>query len=166
MRTDDKIYSLKAFQNATSSVAGGAVQNEGDPNSVPVQSVTPSGPANVVASVDDETELEYGTASHVNSVVRHPTDQAKRFLTKNWTPCPSDKEVVAWMDRLSLSKANKEKLKTWLSHVQRWHDKLPSNEQARLDNLLAEWNVPVRDIAKLSARSLIKILAAGTVMLA
>ena len=73
---------------------------------------------------------------------------------------------MAWIDKVMLSKANRAKLTAWVTHVQQWHQSLTAHEQARLDNMVAELCIPIRDIAKLKASSLLKILAAGTVLLA
>ena len=78
----------------------------------------------------------------------------------------NDREVSAWIEKVTLSKANRAKLLTWMSLVQQWHQALAAHEQARLDNLVAEWGIPIREIAKLKASSLLKILAVGTVLLA
>ena len=102
--------------------------------------------------------LEYGTARHVESVVISVDGTKKRFLVKQWTACKNDSEVSAWIDKATLSKANRAKLLTWTAHVQQWHQALTAHEQARLDNLVAEWGIPIRDIAKLMASSLLKIL--------
>ena len=68
-----------------------------------------------------DSKLEYSTASHVSHTVRN-VDEAKRgFLTRNWKKCKNDKEVSAWIEGLTLSKANRTKLETWTAHVQKCH---------------------------------------------
>ena len=115
---------------------------------------------------DASVALEYGTARHVEAVLALVDDARKRFLVKQWTPCKNDKEVMAWIDKVPLSEANRAKLAAWITHVQPWHQALIAHEQARLDNMVAEWGIPIRDIAKLKASSLLKILAVGAVLLA
>ena len=110
--------------------------------------------------------LEYGTARHVESAVTLVDDTRKRFLVKQWTACKTDKEVSAWIDKVTLSKASRAKLITWIAHVQQRYQALTAHEQARLDNLVAEWGIPIRDIAKSKASSLLKILTVGRVLLA
>ena len=88
-------------------------------------------------------------------------DTRKRFLVKRWTPCKNDREVSAWIEKVTLSKANRAKLLTWMLHVQQWHQALAAHEQARLDNLVAEWGIPIREVARLKASSLLQILAVG-----
>ena len=68
--------------------------------------------------------LQYGTARHVEAVVTSVDDARKRFLVKLWTPCKNDKEVMAWIDKVTLSKANRAKLTAWITHVQQWHQAL------------------------------------------
>ena len=115
---------------------------------------------------DASMALEYGTARHVEAVVTSVDDAKKRFLVKQWTPCKNDKDVMAWIDKVTLSKANRAKLTAWITHVQQWHQALTAHEQAWLDAMVSDWGIPIRDIAKLKASSLLKILAVGTVLLA
>ena len=56
---------------------------------------------------DASMALEYGTARHVEAVVTSVDDTKKRFLVKQWTPCKNDKEVMAWIDKVTLSKTNR-----------------------------------------------------------
>ena len=115
---------------------------------------------------DTSAALEYGTARHVEAAATSVDDTKKHFLVKQWTPCKNDKEVMAWSDKVALSKANCAKLTAWITHVQQWHPAFTAHEQARLDNTVAEWGIRIRGIAKLKASSLLKILAVGTVLLA
>ena len=39
-------------------------------------------------------KLEYGTASHVASVVNFPDDNKKSFMTRQWKTCRNDREVT------------------------------------------------------------------------
>ena len=67
---------------------------------------------------------------------------------------------------MTLSKNNKKKLLAWSAHVQKWHDDLPASEQAALDQTVFNWGVPIRDVAKLKAGSLLRVLAVATVLIA
>ena len=89
---------------------------------------------------DASMPLEYGTARHVEAVVTSVDDARKRFLVKQWTPCKNDKEVMAWIDKVTLSKANRAKMIAWITHVHQWHQTLTAHEQALLDNVVAEWD--------------------------
>ena len=113
-----------------------------------------------------DNKLEYGTASHVSHTVRNVDEAKKSFLTRNWKTCKNDKEVSTWIEGLTLSKANRTKLATWTAHVQKWHSDLTATEQAGLDQTIANWGVPIRDVAKLKAGSLLRILAVGTILVA
>ena len=142
---------------------------KGKPSESIVEPSNASGPeANVPDRSSGGPALEYGTSSHVGHVVKSVlADGSKRqFLTRSWKTCKSDKEVSAWIDGLTLSKSNRTKLSTWTAHVQRWHSELPANEQADLDQVLANWGVPIRDVAKLKSGSLLRILAVGTILVA
>ena len=106
-------------------------------------------------------KLEYGTHAHVTSAVNSPDDAKKAFLIRHWKTCKDDKEVVTWIDSVSLSKHNKAISITWTSRIQQWHSDLTAAEQASLARLMVEWGL------KLKARpSLLKILALGTILLA
>ena len=111
-------------------------------------------------------KVEYGTASHVASVVNFPDDNKKSFMTRQWKTCRNDREVTSWIESVTLSKSNKKKLVTWWAHVQKWHDDFPASEQAALDQTVANRGVPIRDVAKLKAGSLLRILAVATVLIA
>ena len=95
-----------------------------------------------------------------------PDDSKKSFMTRQWKTCRNDREVTTWIESITLSKANRKKLVTWSAHVQKWHDDLPASEQAALDQTVANWGVPIRDVAKLKAGSLLRILAVATVLIA
>ena len=69
-------------------------------------------------------KLEYGTHAHVTSAVNSPEDAKKAFLIRHWKTCKNDKEVVTWIDSVSLSKHNKAKSITWMSRIQQWHSDL------------------------------------------
>ncbi|CAE7685635.1 unnamed protein product [Symbiodinium microadriaticum] len=114
----------------------------------------------------DPKLVEYGTASHVASVVNFPDDSTKSFMTRQWKTCRNEREVTSWIESVTLSKSNEKKLVTWSAHVQKWHDDLPASEQAALDQTVANWGVPIRDVAKLKAGSLLRILAVATVLIA
>ena len=87
-------------------------------------------------------------------------------MTRQWKTCRNDREVTTWIESITLSKANRKKLVTWSAHVQKWHDDLPASEQASLDQTVANWGVPIRDVAKLKAGSLLRILAVATILIA
>ena len=53
--------------------------------------------------------------------------------------------------------------KSKITHVQQWHQ---AHGEARLDNMVSDWGVPIRNIAKLKNSSLLRILAFGAVLLA
>ena len=59
-----------------------------------------------VHEVAGSMALEYGTARHVEAVATSVDDTKKRFLVKQWTPCKNDKEVMAWIDKVTLNKAS------------------------------------------------------------
>ena len=61
---------------------------------------------------------------------------------------------------------SKTKLITRTSNVQQWHSNLSAGGQADLGRILADWGLPIRDIAKPKAPSLLKTLSLGTLMLA
>ena len=126
----------------------------------PEESTDPASSSGVPA------KAEYGTASHVASVVNFPDDSKKSFMTRQWKTCRNDREVTTWIESITLSKANRKKLVTWSAHVQKWHDDLPASEQASLDQTVANWGVPIRDVAKLKAGSLLRILAVATILIA
>ena len=88
-------------------------------------------PSGVVSKSDGEQDathpLEYGASSHVASVMLGTDDAKKRFLVKSWLPCWNDTEVLALIDKVSLSKSNRAKLISWTAHVQHWHQDLRHN---------------------------------------
>ena len=43
-------------------------------------------------------KVEYGTASHVASIVNHPDDSKKSFMTWQWKTCRNDREVTNWIE--------------------------------------------------------------------
>ena len=73
---------------------------------------------------------------------------------------------MAWIDKVTVSEANRAKLTAWIAHAHQLHQALTAHEQARLDNMVLDWGIPICDIAQLKASSLLKILAVGTVLLA
>ena len=93
-------------------------------------------------------------------------EKGSKFLSRTWQPCKSDREVTVWIEKFTLSKKNKERLSGWCTHVQNWHSSLSASEQARLDNVLVEWGLPVRDVSKLKAHSLLRLLSVATVLVA
>ena len=76
------------------------------------------------------------------------------------------KRLWPGLTRLRRARPKRAKLTAWITQVEQWHQALTAHEQAWLDNMVAEWGIPIRDIAKLKASSLLKILAVGTVLLA
>ena len=96
---------------------------------MPVLILTCSGEPHVVSDskplsatpMQVDSKLEYGMASHVSHTVRKVDEAKKGFLTRNWKTCKNDKEVSAWIEGLTLSKANRAKLATWTARVQKWH---------------------------------------------
>ena len=66
---------------------------------------------------------------------------------------------MAWIQKVTLSKANRAKLTAWITHVQQWHQALTAHDKARLANMVSDWGMPIRDIAKLKDSSLLKIFA-------
>ncbi|CAE7477510.1 unnamed protein product, partial [Symbiodinium sp. CCMP2456] len=69
--------------------------------------------ANPASSSGLPTKLEYETASHVASVVNFPGESKKSFMTRTWKSCRNDREVTSWIESVTLSKANRQKLITW-----------------------------------------------------
>ena len=120
--------------------------------------VEPTQP-NPASSSGTGQKIDYGTASHVASIVNHVDDNKKSFLTRHWKSCKNNREVTTWIESVTLSKANRTKLVTWTAHVQKWHANLSASEQATLDQTVADWGVPIRDVAKLKSGSLLHILA-------
>ncbi|OLP85788.1 hypothetical protein AK812_SmicGene33179 [Symbiodinium microadriaticum] len=154
VRPDTKSSLLQAFEK------GKAPESTITKVHEPEESTDPASSSGVPA------KAEYGTASHVASVVNFPDDSKKSFMTRQWKTCRNDREVTNWIESVTLSKSHKKKLVTWSAHVQKWHDDLPASEQAALDQTVANWGVPIRDVAKLKAGSLLRILAVATVLIA
>ena len=154
VRPDTKSSLIQAFEK------GKAPESTITKVHEPDESTDPASSSGVPA------KAEYGTASHVASVVNFPDDSKKSFMTRQWKTCRNDREVTSWIESVTLSKSNKKKLVTWSAHVQKWHDDLPASEQAALDQTVANWGVPIRDVAKLKAGSLLRILAVATVLIA
>ena len=109
---------------------------------------------------------EYGTVAHVQQVIGGRNEKGSKFLSRAWQPRKSDKEVMLWTEKLTLSKKNKEKLSGGRTHVQNWHSSRSASEQARLDNVLVEWGLLFRDASKLKAHSKLRILSVATVLVA
>ncbi|OLP85914.1 hypothetical protein AK812_SmicGene33058 [Symbiodinium microadriaticum] len=154
VKPDTKTPLLQAFQKGKASDSSLSKPPE------PEESADTAAPSGVT------TKVEYGTASHVASVVNFPDDNKKSFMTRQWKTCLNDREVTMWIESVTLSKSNKRKLVTWTAHVQKWHDDLSASEQATLDQTVANWGVPIRDVAKLRAGSLLRILAVAMVLIA
>ena len=154
VRPDTKSSLLQAFEKGKAPESNVTKVHE------PEESTDPASSSGAPA------KAEYGTASHVASVVNFPDDSKKSFMTRQWKTCRNDREVTSWIESVTLSKSNKKKLVTWSAHVQKWHDDLPASEQAALDQTVANWGVPIRDVAKLKAGSLLRILAVATVLIA
>ena len=98
----------------------------------------PEEPSDPASSSGAPAKVEYGTVSHVASVVNFPDDNKKSFVTRQWKTCRNDREVTSWIESVNMSQSNKKKLVTSTAHVQKWHDDLSASEQATLDQTVPE----------------------------
>ena len=55
---------------------------------------------------DASSAVEYGTASHVVSVVMHADDTKKCFLVKQWVTCKNNREGTAWIEQVQSCKVD------------------------------------------------------------